>query len=49
MVVVNTVSSKSAAKEKRSQALTLWLNESLRIVRVKVEDDFDDTVFTTTK
>ena len=39
----------SDAKEKRIQALTLWLNESLRIVRVKVEDDFDDTVFTTTK
>ena len=39
----------SDAKEKRIQALTLWLNESLRIVRVKVEDYFDDTMFTTTK
>ena len=38
----------SAAKEKRSQALTLWLNESLPIVRVKVEADFDNTMFTTT-
>ena len=38
----------SAAKEKRIQALTLWLNDSLRIVRVKVEAEFDDTVFTTT-
>ena len=38
----------SAAKKKRIQAPKLWLNESLHIVRVKVEDDFDDTMFTTT-
>ena len=39
----------SATKEKRIQAVALWVNESLHIGRVKVESDFDDTEFTTIK
>ena len=39
----------SAAKEKRIQALALWVNDSLRIGRVKDEAEFYETDFTTTK
>ena len=35
----------SHAKEKRIQALELWVNVSLHIRRVKFEADFDDTEF----
>ena len=39
----------SAAKEKRVQALALWVNDSLRIGRFKVEAEFDEKEFTTTR
>ena len=39
----------SSTKEKRIQALALWVNDSLRIGRVKNESEFDETEFTTIK
>ena len=39
----------SAEKEKRIQALALWVNDSLRIGRLKVEADFYETEFITIK
>ena len=38
----------AAAKEKRIQALALWVNDSLCILRVKVEADFDKNECTNT-
>ena len=39
----------SSTHEKRVQDLALWVNDLLRIGRVKSEADFDDTEFTTIK